>query len=129
MNEDLISRQAAIEIASGYCHPANIAKELERLPSAEPERNGRCSGCTKTEKPTVDKGYLIRLIQEAVEDGEACARLIDMVDRPRGKWSRQTTDYFDYFECSECGIGVGLDDIKNFCPNCGADMRGDTAEP
>ena len=31
---DLISRQAAIDIASGYCHPANIAKELERLPSA-----------------------------------------------------------------------------------------------
>ena len=35
---DLISRQAAIEIANGYCHPANIAKELEKLPSAEPER-------------------------------------------------------------------------------------------
>ena len=35
---DLISRQAAIRIASGYCHPANIAKELERLPSAQPEQ-------------------------------------------------------------------------------------------
>lgn len=27
---DTISRQAAIRIASGYCHPANIVKELER---------------------------------------------------------------------------------------------------
>ena len=35
---DLISRQAAIRVASGYCHPANIAKELAKLPSAQPER-------------------------------------------------------------------------------------------
>lgn len=31
-------------------------------------------------EPTVDKEYLIRLIQEAVYDGEACARLMDMVE-------------------------------------------------
>ena len=37
MSDDLISRQAAIYIASGYCHPANIAQELAKLPSAEPE--------------------------------------------------------------------------------------------
>ena len=35
--DDLISRQVAIRVASGYCHPANIAKELEKLPSAQPE--------------------------------------------------------------------------------------------
>jgi len=36
---DLISRQAAIHVASGYCHPANIAEELRKLPSAQPERD------------------------------------------------------------------------------------------
>jgi hypothetical protein len=35
--EDAISRQAAIRIASGYCHPANIADELAKLPPAQPE--------------------------------------------------------------------------------------------
>ena len=35
---DLIDRQAAIDIASGYCHPASITKELAALPSAQPER-------------------------------------------------------------------------------------------
>lgn len=35
--DDLIRRQAAIRVASGYCHPANIVKELERLPSADGE--------------------------------------------------------------------------------------------
>lgn len=36
---DTISRQAAIRIASGYCHPTNIAKELAKLPSAQPEQD------------------------------------------------------------------------------------------
>ena len=31
---EYIDRQAAIEIASGYCHPANIAAELAKLPAA-----------------------------------------------------------------------------------------------
>ena len=35
-NDGLIRRKDAIDIASGYCHPANIAKELMKLPSAEP---------------------------------------------------------------------------------------------
>ena len=42
--DDLISRQDAMRIASGYCHPANIAKELEKLPSAQPEII-RCKDC------------------------------------------------------------------------------------
>jgi len=37
-SSDCISRQAAIYIASGYCHPANIADELSKLPSAEPKK-------------------------------------------------------------------------------------------
>lgn len=32
---DYISREAAIRIASGYCHPANIAEELSKLPAAD----------------------------------------------------------------------------------------------
>ena len=40
-----------------------------------------------------------------------------------GHWARQTDDYHDYYECENCGIGVGLDDVRNFCPNCGAKME------
>ena len=36
--EDAISRAEAIRVASGYCHPANIAKELEKLPPVQPEQ-------------------------------------------------------------------------------------------
>lgn len=36
--EDCISRKEAIKVASGYCHPSNIAKELANLPSVQPTR-------------------------------------------------------------------------------------------
>ena len=49
---------------------------------------------------------------------------IPSADRPRGEWIEQEDDYHHYWECSECGMGVGLDDIRNFCPNCGAKMKG-----
>ena len=32
-----IDRAEAIKIASGYCHPANVAKELAKLPSVTPQ--------------------------------------------------------------------------------------------
>lgn len=50
--DDLISRQAAIDVASGYCHPANIAKELEKLPSAQPEII-RCWKCCFWDRDTL----------------------------------------------------------------------------
>lgn len=35
--EDTISRKQAIYIASGFCHPANVADELAKLPSVKPQ--------------------------------------------------------------------------------------------
>ena len=37
--EDAISRAEAVRVASGYCHPANVAKELAKLPSVNPTKN------------------------------------------------------------------------------------------
>ena len=67
-----------------------------------------------------------------IKDGEffkykpngGSVRSYHVTDRPRGEWVEQEDDYHHYWECSECGMGVGLDDIRNFCPHCGADMRG-----
>lgn len=40
---DVISRADAIRVASGYCHPANVAEELAKLPSAQTDNS--CDGC------------------------------------------------------------------------------------
>ena len=44
------------------------------------------------------------------------------VELPKGTWDRQTNDYVDYYCCSNCGMAVGIYDVKNYCPNCGAKM-------
>ena len=55
---DLIYRQQAIHVASGYCRPANIAVELRKLPSAQPEII-YCKDCkfTDEKKPIADGRY------------------------------------------------------------------------
>ena len=49
-------------------------------------------------------------------------------ERKRGKWRH----YEGYLTCSECGTEYDddimtncCDDVPKFCPNCGADMRGE----
>ena len=40
----------------------------------------------------------------------------------RGKWV-DTDNYYQRWKCSVCGCHT-RDAAPNFCPNCGADMRG-----
>ena len=65
---DTISRQAAIYIASGYCHPANIAKELAKLPPAEPEII-RCRDCVNY------KDHRCTVANHHVSEKESCAEV------------------------------------------------------
>ena len=45
-------------------------------------------------------------------------------ERPHGKWINETkiTDMRMFFRCSRCN--AYNDKRSNFCPDCGADMRG-----
>ena len=52
-----------------------------------------------------------------------------LTERPHGKWTLKdhSWGYGDY-ECSNCEkltIAMELGNPFDFCPNCGADMRGD----
>lgn len=52
-----------------------------------------------------------------------------LTDRPKGEWIPHATSvglkhYIEYARCSECGEMALIS--MHFCPNCGADMRGDT---
>ena len=52
------------------------------------------------------------------------------VQPKRGKWITEPIEDPEYCSCSECGyanlvVEVFSFDGYNFCPNCGADMRGE----
>ena len=54
----------------------------------------------------------------------------DVRENVRGEWVRQDDGWCgDYYECSVCKEpftlidGTPQDNLYNFCPNCGADMR------
>lgn len=63
--------------------------------------------------PFYYKGGIEKVIETITIDAEPVRH---------GEWIEQEDDYHHYWECSECGMGVGLDDIRHFCPNCGAKM-------
>ena len=45
-------------------------------------------------------------------------------ERPKGEWIHQSK--FSRIECDQCGkVFRNTFAPKNFCPNCGADMRGE----
>lgn len=49
-------------------------------------------------------------------------------ERKTGRWKRRIVDsgYNADWICSECGYRVKTDFVNyNYCPNCGADMRGE----
>lgn len=91
--EDLISRQAAIDIASGYCHPTNIAKELAKLPSVQPERK---------------KGKWER---HNTYHGDDTSGFVDPDWRCSECGEQANVNVWSMY------------DLTNYCPNCGADMR------
>ena len=61
------------------------------------------------------------------------APTVDAVDRKRGKWEWHSDDEL-YYSCSCCGHKAYgntleiIDGAYHFCPNCGADMRGEENE-
>ena len=98
---DLISREALKEAIkdNGYSHYFEIFDIIDNAPTVHP---------------------LIKPIAE-----------IKVEARPQGEW--KTVDGYDgdeYYECSNCGepwflsAGTPKDNNMNFCPNCGAEMKG-----
>ena len=72
-----------------------------------------------------------KTIESELLDVEAFTMAIEALkDRPHGEWIDKGT----YAECSICGADSGtqfdgvqpVPRITSFCPDCGADMRGET---
>ncbi len=105
---DLIKRNDAIDTVRMYHFYALNADEREQaildIPSAD---STECVCCE----------YRV---------GDACCYSDVDKDRPQGEWK----NYKDEHRCSACGeVVIGDwycdDEWYSYCPNCGADMRGD----
>ena len=54
---------------------------------------------------------------------EALDMAVSALSENKGEW----IEHLNAFECSKCGVirAKGMWGKYNFCPNCGADMRGE----
>lgn len=84
--------------------------------------------CTDDDLKALDKAI------KALEQMDSCPVFSDnevkqpCIESPcvipkKGKWITRKINYFLFEECDQCHCNVGTVGM-NFCPNCGADMRG-----
>lgn len=70
--------------------------------------------------PTVEPYTKDDMTREYLKGYNACK---DMNERPQGEW----IDHEKHIECNQCHVWFLKDYLirKSFCPNCGADMKGE----
>lgn len=84
-----------------------LKKEVDNFPN-----------CYNGWSDTYDKAYIIEAIEEA-----------PTIEPKRGEWVCHKGGWIDLdyyptkYECNQCHHYVDVASDKNFCPNCGADMR------
>lgn len=85
--------------------------------------------------------YILRSVPNWSEDREVVLDCIanspTIEERKRGKWIDGSDERF--VKCSKCGMETTRNELQgialfgqeepNYCPNCGADMRGDDNAP
>ena len=98
-------------------------REIKRLPSAEEEEFEWCHDCKEYDQDAHCCHRYSKRIRQAVEEIKA--------DRPQGEWMPFRSEEWispiaDFYKCSICGKRVNLLQMRsyNFCPNCGAHMKG-----
>ena len=113
---DFIDRQYVIDalelgLENDYIDVTELLAYVKQLPSIESERKKK--KCTKINCP-IQMNYISNDC-----DIKTCPY---RTEYKNGKWKNVA---FFTRECSECGAQFHELEYDNFCPNCGADMRGD----
>lgn len=71
-----------------------------------------------------ERDVAIQQLREDYGVGLGEKKAADVVERKRGEWKGEG---MGDFSCSLCGVYQSFYTGRtNFCPNCGADMKGDT---
>lgn len=127
--QDAVSREAVSEWLKQYGQDVlhgkykfslmYIWKNLMDLPSVQPEKFEWCHDCKEYDQTQHYCPRWTKVIRQTVEELKAQPKI--------GKWIEHNPHKFGLgivFECSECGEKIDCEEY-NYCPNCGADMRGE----
>lgn len=66
----------------------------------------------------MEKIYRVKLNSKGMPNFSTA---VEVADRPQGEW---ISNHDGYWVCSECGLRVLIYAKGNYCPNCGARMKG-----
>ena len=126
MNNDLISRSAlkekvdSVQYTKEFCieHQIDYSISMQML------------GLVIDNAPTIEINEITQDLIDKVNVNVGLAQPIKD-ERPQGEWIDNKVAF--YHVCSECGACVTevlykiflCEGELNYCPNCGADMRGD----
>ena len=70
-------------------------------------------------------GYNAKAIYRVTKEEIDAMPTVDAAPVKRGRWIHHKGGYSDHYECTACGKPIVLTAKWDFCPNCGADMRGE----
>lgn len=137
LNNDLISRQALCEYALNQKDKSVTPNDIMRFPSAQQQRILYANmSDAEFEKWLYEHGICNPNIHESIPC-DAVPLLIDnaiselpSAQHKKGKWIEHNPHKWGLgiiFECSECGYEMDCEE-PNYCPSCGADMRGESDE-
>lgn len=119
MATDYISREAAVEAVRYYKVSGGTNFLYDEAYNDGIDTAISCIGneVPPADVPPVVHGRWIPMtyIRELTENGQ-----------PNCRWEKAIKpDDVDGLMCSECGEIFDFADARNFCPNCGTDMRGE----
>lgn len=145
MSKDIIYREDAIGAINGWLkrnHFPEIGDGILYLvPSADRPNKTKAELIMVMEEYR-DKQLLMSDYWYGINWAINTIRTADITDRPQGEWIRTAGEYigddvsgfYDYhWACSECEREAIINDwniyeLSNYCPNCGARMKGSDDE-
>ena len=116
MNNDLISRNDLINAKPEFMNE-NVVRDTTYRTTKDRIYAKAWNACNSYWLNTIKNAPTVRL--EYVPNYANCESVAMVRVRPQGKW---ISDYRTC-KCSVCNFTTVID-TYNFCPNCGADMKG-----
>ena len=117
---------------------SELIKTVEKVEGISWERHDKDDMCVR--KKYIDNAPTVELTETEVQEvlnkrcmtavaNEYLIALHGKTDRPKGEWYYSCDKGWECNQCHKTVKDMPIDDNKkatyNFCPNCGADMRGD----